>query len=255
MDVQRRRAIRPRLVSLEGRELLSGIIALMAANAPRVPSAISALSKLVVQSQASSGTIASGNTGSIGSGNGFVNNSASPLIGNGAVTRREAARESFHGVFNGRVYTAPGRFNDQATTYLFQAIGGTNFFLHGDLSMAVITPTNPTQPFLGEAILNDKSTGSGGILGLVLAGDRTSIDSLGRPTHLTFTSDPNIYSGIFFVSASTGTVDITYGAKNSIHVVFNGRVYTSGLTNPLVNSELYARGGRSLTLHIPKSHH
>ncbi len=111
--------------------------------------------------------------------------------------------------------------------------------------MALVTPTNSTAPFIGEAVMNDKSTNSGGILGLVLTGNRESVDSRGRPTELTFISDPNIYSGAFSVDGSQGTVTLTYGARGSVKAVFKGLLYTSGLTNPLVNSGLYARGGRS----------
>ena len=36
---------------------------------------------------------------------------------------------------------------------------------------------------------------------------------------------------------------ITY-SKGSAKVVFNGLVYTTGITNPIANSDLYSRGGR-----------
>jgi hypothetical protein len=70
-----------------------------------------------------------------------------------------------------------------------------------------------------------------------------SYDKVGRPTKLTFTADPAINSGIFFENTASGTVSIHY-SKNSATARFNGLVYTTGLTNPLTNSELYARGGR-----------
>ena len=121
--------------------------------------------------------------------------------------------------------------------------------------MAVVTPTDPNAPFLGEAVLNDKSTNSAGIQGLILTGARTDVDSLGRPTHLTFTADPNIYSGVFFVDAAEGTIDIHYGAKGAITASFHGLVYTSGLTSPLVNQDLYARNGRPLRFHPSTARH
>jgi hypothetical protein len=114
--------------------------------------------------------------------------------------------------------------------------------------MAVVTPTDPTKPFIGEAVLEDKNTNSAGIQGFILRGDRTQVDSLGRPTHLEFVADQNIYSGAFFVQAAEGTVDIKYGAgpNHPINAIFKGRVYTTGVTNPLVNQDLYARNNRPL---------
>jgi hypothetical protein len=122
--------------------------------------------------------------------------------------------------------------------------------LHGDFDMGIVTPLDPNKPFLGEAVLQDKNNNSQAIQGFILTGNRTSVDSLGRPTHLTFEADPNIYSGAFFVQAAEGSVDITYGPRNTIAVRFTGLVYTSGLTNPLVNQDMYARHGRPLRNHV-----
>ena len=68
----------------------------------------------------------------------------------------------------------------------------------------------------------------------------TTFDAQGRPTRLTFTADANVYGGIFYVDSAEGTVHITYG-KNSATTTFNGRIYTSGLTNPFENVDLYAQ--------------
>ena len=255
MEKRRRRSVRPRLVSLEGRELLSGVIAVMAKNSPHAPSAIGTLSKhMATVPTDEQFVVPSGNAGGVDSTSSFINNKSSPLLGNGPLSPSEAAREAFRAGFNGRVYTGPGRFSDQSTTSFYRGIGGSSFFLHGDFDMAIVTPTDPAKPFLGEAIMNDKSTNSGGLVGLVLSGSRSAVDSQGRPTHLTFNVDANIYSGIFFVDAGNGTVDITYGANNTTHVSFNGRIYTNGLSSPLVNSDLYARQGRPVKFH-PGTHH
>ena len=122
-------------------------------------------------------------------------------------------------------------------------------YLHGDFNMAIVTPVDPSAPFLGEAVLNDKSTNSSGIHGLTLTGSRTEVDSQGRPTKLTFTADPNIYSGAFFGEAGQGSVAIKYGPKNAATVRFDGLIYTSGLASPLVNQDLYARHGRPVRYH------
>jgi hypothetical protein len=234
---------------MERRELLSGVLAAMVASEPPRISALQALSTHLTAN--GSIPVFSGNTGSIGTGNTFQDNHASPLIGNGTPSPSELARETFRAGFFGRFYTGPGRFTDQGTTYYYRGIGGSSFFLHGDFDMAIVTPTDPKAAFFGEAVLNDKSTNSAGIQGLVLTADRASIDSLGRPTHLTFTADPNVYSGAFFVEAAEGAVDITYGANHAIKAVFRGLIYTSGLANPLVNQDLYARHGRPLRFRGP----
>jgi hypothetical protein len=247
MNSRQRRAARPTLERAEDRQLLSGLIASMIAAAPPRISAYSLLASRVGGVGGVS-PIYSGNTGGSTNGNGFQNNSNSPLLGNGTATPQELAREAFRAGFSGRYYTGPGRFSDQGTTYFYRGLGGSSFYLHGDFDMAVITPTDPNSPFIGEAVLNDKSTNSSGIQGFVLHGDRTNVDSLGRPTHLTFVPDPNIYSGTFFVEAGQGTVDIRYGAgpNHPVTVTFHGLIYTNGLANPLVNQDLYARHGRPL---------
>jgi hypothetical protein len=235
-----RRALRPALERVEGRELLSGLMVALAAKTS-TPSAASLL-----QAEIGAASTGNGNTGGVGNGNGLTNNSNTPLLGSGTPTPQELARETFRAGFSGRDYVGPGRFSDQGTTYFYRGIGGSNMFLHGDFDMAVITPTDPTKPFLGLAVLNDKSTNSSGVLAFDLTGDRNSVDSQGRPTHLTATGDPNIYAGAFYVQAADVSVDIRYGANNAATVTFHGLVYTTGLTNPLVNQDLYARQGRPL---------
>lgn len=249
MGIRDRRAIRPVMESMESRELLSGIIASMAANQSPTVSAFQELAIREAAGVKGAIPVYSGNTGGPSQGNGFQNNTSSPLLGNGTPTAHELAREAYKASFSGRVYTGPGRFTSQGTTYYYRGLGTSTFFLHGDFDMAIVTPTDPNAPFQGEAVLNDKSTNSSGIQGLVLTAPRTAVDSQGRPTQLTFTADPNIYSGAFFVQAGQGTVTIKYGARNAISVKFQGLIYTNGLTNPLVNQDLYARQGRPVRNH------
>jgi hypothetical protein len=254
MGVRDRRALRPRLERVEGRELLSGLIASMAASSPRAAAAFTRLTQRLAATSnvtTATGVNYSGNTGNLLNGNGLSNNTASPLLGNGQPSPHELARETFRAYFSGRYYVGPGRFTDQGITYYFRGIGGANWFLHGDFNMAVVTPADPSAPFQGEAVMQDKNTSTSAIQGFILTADRTSVDSLGRPTRLTFTADPNIFSGVFFAAGAEGTVDITYGRKNAVTVRFNGLVYTSGLTSPLVNQDLYARHNRPLRNHIP----
>jgi hypothetical protein len=186
----------------------------------------------------------------------------SPILGNGTPTAAELAREKFQAKFSGPLATLPGRFSDQSSIVFMRGLGGStpNFFRHGDYSLAFVIPTgfNPKQPagtggdpsapgyvppVTGLAFLDDKNNNSGGVVGLDLLADPTSFDSKGRPTRLTFTADPNIYGGIFFVDSAVGVVNITYH-KNTAQAFFDGRIYTSGLTNPFQNVDLYKRGGR-----------
>jgi hypothetical protein len=235
MGDRRRRAFTPGLERVESRELLSGLIAALGGRPP-VPQLTAAF--LHAHAAAGTGAQATSTFPPIS-----IGVSRPPLLGQGQPTPQEVARERFSAFFSGPTYVGPGRFSDQAKIVFFRGVGGSNSFLHGDYSMAIAIPTDPNAPFSGEAVLEDKNNNSSGIIGLQLTGNRQDVDRLGRPTHLTFISDPNIYSGIFFVSASSGTVDIQY-SKNSATATFHGLVYTNGLTSPLRNSDLVARGGR-----------
>ena len=201
-------------------------------------------------------------------GNGSINNGGtpagpnasadfpvSPLLGQGTPTAAELAREKFTAHFSGPMTTLAPRFSDQSKILYLRGLGGStpNFFLHGDYSLALVIPkgfspqdpagaTDGAGPVTGFAFLDDKNNNSGGVVGLDLLADPTSFDSKGRPTRLTFTSDPNIYGGIFYVSQSSGTITISY-AKNgkSASAAFDGRIYTNGLTSPFQNVDLYAK--------------
>jgi hypothetical protein len=169
--------------------------------------------------------------------------SMSPLIGIDP-TPRELARERFHAYFSGPFYVSGGRFANQGKTLYFRGLGGSTAFVHGDYQMAVIFPTDPTEALFGEAYLQDKNNNSSGQIALVLKGTTPqTFDSAGRPTSFTFTADPNINSGIFYSPTASGRVHITY-SKGSATAIFSGLIYTTGLTNPLANSDLYSRGGR-----------
>ncbi len=187
-----------------------------------------------------------------------------PIIGTGTPTAAELAREKFVARFSGPMVNLPGRFSDQKRIIFLRGLGGStpNFFLHGDYSLAIVIPagfnrnnpagTGPNDPnhppgspgyvppVTGFTFLDDKNNNSGGIVGLDLVADPTSFDAKGRPTRLTFTADANVYGGIFFVDAAAGTVHINYG-KNTATAHFNGRIYTSGLTSPFTNVDLYAK--------------
>jgi hypothetical protein len=221
----------PGLERCEGRDLPSGLMVALASqtHVPRLSSALLAAS-----------VTAKGANGGIGS----INTSgSSPLIGQGQPTKHELARDQFRAVFQGPVLVGPGRFTDQAKITYIRGTGSTSSFLHGDLNLGIVTPTDPNAPFSGVLVMSDKNNNSGGVLALDFTGARTAVDARGRPNHLTFNSDPNIYGGVFYVSSSTGTVDISYRSNGQAVVLIKGLVYTSGLTNPLKNAHALANGG------------
>ena len=245
---RRRRDRRPGLEPMEGRELLSGLLVALQSKVPHLGQAqVTAIAGGLAGSTATARAASAGSgvyIGNQGAGNpnGGVTFQPSPALGIGTPTAAELAREKFHARFSGPLSVGPGRFSDQKQIIYMRGLGGStpNFFLHGDYGLAIVVPTDPTQPTTGFAFLDDKNNNSGGVFGLDLVADPTSFDAKGRPTRLTFTADPNVYGGIFFVDSAAGTVHITYG-KNSSTAVFDGRIYTSGLTSPFQNSGLYAK--------------
>jgi hypothetical protein len=250
MDSHNRRAVRPEVETIEARELLSALTTGLISPSHLPVSAL--LSQGLAAQEAKAAGVstdvpykpAMGNTFGVTTG-AYTYGTTSPLLTFGTPTPAELAREQFSAGFGGPFYGGPGRFSNQAHIEYFRGLGSSSDFLHGDYNMAIVTPTDPTTPFYGEAVLEDKNVNSGGVIGLVLQGNRTDVDKFGRPTKLTFESDPNVYGGVFFVTTSSGTVNIHYNNSNgSASVVFKGRVYANGLTNPLVNSDLYSRSGR-----------
>ena len=237
MGALNRRAVRPSLEPMEGRRLPSSAVIIAMANANPLPSRSALLDAASARGLQAAATPPTGTS------------SPAPLVpGQGQPSPQELRRQAFSASFTGPYTIGPGRFSDQARLAFFRGVGGSNQFLHGDLEMGVVTPTDPTAPLSGAAVMNDKSTNSGGILGLDLAADPSTLDAKGRPTTLALSNDANIYSGIYFINTSSGTASIRYhsyhrnarGLVSGIATVtFQGSVYTSGLTNPLRNSDLY----------------
>lgn len=160
----------------------------------------------------------------------------SPLEGRGLPVPHEQARERFTADWGGPFYTSIGRFTDQASQIYIRGGGSSNYMLHTNGQLRIVTPTDPTMPFIGVMNLFDKNISSGGILGLELTGDRSRVDRAGRPIHFDAATSVELNSGIFTNSDFTGTVDIRYRADGTAAVKVRGRVYTIGTTNPLIRS-------------------
>lgn len=256
----RRKKLRqlPGLEPLEGREVRSGLMVALQANVGHLDAnrvAQVASSRTIAPSlKASAAASTSANDVFVGSsGPNAGSNFGGPiLLGQGTPTAAELARERFVARFSGPMAVQPGRFSDQSKIILLRGLGGStpNFFLRGDYALAMVFPAgfdpkHPTgldpanpKPVTGFAFLDDKNNNSGGTIGLDLVADPSSFDRKGRPTRFTFTSDPNIYSGLFYSSASNGVVTIKYG-KSTASALFSGRIYTNGLTSGVFNSNLY----------------
>ena len=251
MPARKRRSSIPRLQPLEGRELLSSSNGAWASSMPTLGGAdvtriAAAQARLDAGSNAAVSAAATSATPIPGSpGGGFpapFDAPASPLLGQGEPTPAERARERFRAKFTGPFRTLPGRFTDQSKILYLRGLGTSTVFLHGDYDLAIVLPKDPNATVTGFAFLDDKNTNAGATFGLNLVADPTSFDRKGRPTRMFFSSDPNIYSGTFYVTQSTGTVSIVYG-KTTASASFKGRLYTSGLTSVFQNVDLYAGKG------------
>ena len=183
---------------------------------------------------ASSGGSSGGGSGGSGLAQGGGSTGTITDNTNPPANAREAARQRFHAVFATNVYTLPPRFADQAKQYRLNGPGTTSAFLHGTLSLQILTPKDPAaETVVGIASLQDKSTGTAAVVLVNITGENQTFDSHGRPTHLNFNVNGGGGSGgIFASSVGSGTVDIHYqGLRAS--VVFNGKIITTGVGNPL----------------------
>jgi hypothetical protein len=227
----RNRRLIPAVEPFESRELLSGIISVLATQGQPVYHPRRMAGGASIETSQVTGSL------------------VSPLFpppigpGPGDPTPRELAREQFKAYFSGPAYAAPPRFTSQSEVLFYRGLGGSTQFQHGDFQMIINMPRDPTAPILGLAYLQDRNINSAGALGLDLRFDPASLDSRGRPTRGTFTADPSIYSGLDYAFTASGTVTIKYG-KGAATVRFQGLLYNSGVTDPLRNMDLQARGGR-----------
>jgi hypothetical protein len=152
------------------------------------------------------------------------------------------ARETFSARFKGHFDTGPGRFTDQALLTHIVAGGTSNQFFHGNVTIVLFTPVDPSQPVTGQAILFNKTNSSTGTaLGMDLTGDRPS-DPMQPPTHFTWTVNGSS-GGAYTGATGQGTLDIAYSPggrraqraflSGTAGTVFRGMVNTPGVGNVL----------------------
>jgi hypothetical protein len=203
--------------------------------------ALLSLLPLLVHSQPQIHVAASGAAGQGGGATsglpGITNSTAPP-------SPRELLREAFSASLSGPYSVAAGRFQDQARQIFIKANGSSNFSAGAELQMGIFTPADPTTgPIVGTATLADRAIGTtGSTLILDLTGDPASLDSLGRPTHFTWTVDSSS-GGNFTNAAGQGTLDVRFQLGGAVHhhplhagiayVRISGQVATTGTTDVL----------------------
>jgi hypothetical protein len=232
MDRRNRRAKRPAVERVEARDLPSGLLA-----TPRMMSAGARVGDVVHSSQPGPGP---GGTG------GDVPNQA--LMPTGVPSRHERAREVFRATYAGSFTVGRGRFSTEARQVYARGAGTSNAFLHGDHQMRIVIPTDPAAPVTGVIAQYDRSNASAAVLGLRLTGSPQDVDRGGRPTTLAFTVDTDISSGIFTGATGQGTVRIRYipsgrsgpgiFSQGTALVLVRGSVFTSGVNDPLRNTDI-----------------
>jgi hypothetical protein len=126
---------------------------------------------------------------------------------------------------------------------LIKGIGSSNFFLHGDLQLGAVVPTDPSRPTSRAATSFDRNTNSNSAFGVDLIGSTADLDRVGRPTKFTFTIDTNLSGGVFGQANGTGTVTIRYipdghhadgiASQGRAIVLIKGDVYTLKTNNIL----------------------
>jgi hypothetical protein len=157
-------------------------------------------------------------------------------------THHEKARAAFNAHFQGPYTTGPGRLTNQALLTFVNAGGTSNQFLHGNVLIAINTPSDPTQPVTGTAQLFDKNVATTGTsLVLDLQGNAPA-GLLKPPTQLTWTVDSSS-GGQYTNATGQGTLNIIYfpGGRRPARAlqagtagaVFQGQVFTTGVGNIL----------------------
>lgn len=263
MGRRRRTAARPTLTSLEGRELLSGIIAALATASHRTPTraAIAA---------ANAAARASSSNPSVQSAQETTQTNGLPVVFTFQGTRPtpfEQSRQVFRAVFEGTFQTGAPLFADQSSRTVITATGSTTASLHSSLQLLLVTyppgggplpnlTYGTTQPVQGIATMTDKNLNTSGSLLVDLQGDRSSLDAGGRPTAVTYSGNPFFgvlgtgAGGVFAPSINAGTVTIKYHpsgktrpgvtSEGTALVVFRGLTFNSGTTLPIALTGLQA---------------
>jgi hypothetical protein len=230
MSLRQHRAFRPVLEKVEGRELLSGVIAARAHH-------------LAVERMALKAAMSFPN---------FPLPSSVPYQGT-MPTPKEVARERFKAVFAGPFGTGTPLFFDQTSRTLIDGVGGSNFFFNGNLQFLTVVTKSATNPVVGTATLEDRNANTSGTLIVDLTGTLADLDRFGRPTQLNWSLTPfagsgSFTAGGFSLATGQGTVKIQYRdngkhtpgitSQGDATAVFVGSLFVPGTVDPLTNASL-----------------
>lgn len=161
----------------------------------------------------------------------------------GTPTRHEVVRQKFFASFVGEFTVGPGRYSSQSQSFYFRGGGKSTFALHSDIQLGMVTPKDTTRPLSGLATQFDRNVNTNYTYGVDLAADQvTGVDRFGRPTHITYTTDLNISSGIAGESRSEGTIDIKYLSNNGP----SGRASNSGRAVLVMRGSIYSLGAAQI---------
>jgi hypothetical protein len=245
MQRHARRAKRPALEPLEGRDLPSGVISAMVNRRlephPR-PSQGSPLA------QTSPVQVAGGGTSAYVPGGNPDPSLLAPL---GQPTQRELNRTFFRASYEGPFNVLPGRTDTEARRVFIRGTGTSTAFLHGNIQILLVVPQDPAAPVIGISSQSDRSINTSGILGFDLTGGQQFLGSHGLPTTLNYTIDINVSAGTFVAASGQGTMQIRYTSQKrhfkgerggpgdgTAYVKIQGLVLTLGATNPLRNADI-----------------
>ena len=167
----------------------------------------------------------------------------------GNLTPHEQRRQQFVARFVGPYTIGAGRTDTEALQTFIRGAGTANTFLHGDIQLRIITPTDPTLPIGAVTAIFDRNLNSNTVLGFDPIAQQGNVDRAGRPNHFaTLPIDPNESAGAYDEAFSQGTIDIKY-VPNGKHtpgikdqgtaiVTIHAQIYTTGVDFILRNADI-----------------
>ncbi len=252
MGRRNRRGLKPSLETVERRELLSGITAVMSSGSPHsgargVPLFAGGSGSGSGSTGSSGGSSSSSfgasitlgsstlNQGPVLNPDGSINNMA--LAPTGTPKPGELRREQFKARFVGPYSIVPGRTTTQATQTLIQGAGTSTTMLHSDVQIRIVKPIDPSLPFGAVGTIFDRNINTNSALGFDLSAPQQYVDRGGRPNHFpAFTIDVNASAGLYVEAYAQGTLNVRY--------IPNGRhkpgVLSQGTAIVTIHAQIYA---------------
>ncbi len=231
-DRRHRRGMRLSVEQVEGRALLSGASAALAGSVAHKAAHVHVKAGPAGLPVTPSGS----QSPTPGQGPGNATEFFNPT---GNRTPHEVAREQYLATYTGTYVIGRGRFDSQSRMLTFHGAGTSTVALHSDAQLGIVTPKDTNQPLSGLLTMLDRNNNTNFIYGVDLAGDQvTSVDRFGRPTHLTYTTDVNVSSGIAVESISQGTITIRYHSAGHA----SRGIFSQGIATMVVRGQIYSLG-------------